>query len=186
MAPTEQTILSNYLLVPAQLPAIISLQEFIALFPRQLQSSPRIRSLYRDLQSQRNVVVDAVAEEIEQEVKQGKAMRRAVIRSKREAEAEAQEQDDEVEIERMLGNWSAPQNPRHSLASILPDMEGAIGALEAELQLLEEEEAALLASVRGTVGGMSDLRYGRLANSRLPEQVLDGLVNLQEICRGKS
>ncbi|KAK4242125.1 Cnl2/NKP2 family protein-domain-containing protein [Achaetomium macrosporum] len=184
MAPTEQAILSNYLLVPARLPAIISLQEFIALFPRQLQSSPRIRSLYRDLQSQRNVVVDAVAEQIEQEVKQGKAMRRAVIRSKREAEA--QEQDDEVEIERMLGSWSAPQNARHSLASILPDMEGAIGALEAELQLLEEEEAALLSSVRGTVGAMSDLRYGRLANSQLPDQVLDGLANLQEICRGKS
>jgi centromere-localized protein 2 len=104
MAPTEQTILNNYLLVPAQLPAIVSLQEFIAFFPRQLQSSPRIRSLYRDLQSQRNVVVDAVAEQIEQEVKQGKAMRRAVIRSKREAEA--QEQDDEVEIERMVSNPS--------------------------------------------------------------------------------
>jgi centromere-localized protein 2 len=65
-------------------------------------------------------------------------------------------------------------------------MEGAIGALEAELQLLEEEDAALLASVRDTVGGMSDLRYGRLANSQLPEQVLDGLANLQEICREKS
>lgn len=100
MAPTEQTILRNYLLVPAQLPSFISLQEFITLFPRQLQSSPRIRSLYRDLQSQRNSVVDAVAEQIEQEAKQGKAMRRAVIRSRREAEAH--EQDDEIEIERMV------------------------------------------------------------------------------------
>ena len=100
MAPTEQNILTNYLLVPAQLPAIISLQEFVALFPKQLQSSPRIRSLYRDLQSQRNALIDAVAEQIEAEAKQGKAMRRAVIRSRREAEA--QEQDDEVEIERMV------------------------------------------------------------------------------------
>jgi centromere-localized protein 2 len=100
MAPTEDTILRNYLLVPAQLPSIISLQEFVALFPRQLQSSPRIRSLYRDLQRQRNAVVDAVAEQIEHEVKQGKAMRRAVIRSRREAEAN--EQDDEIEIERMV------------------------------------------------------------------------------------
>jgi centromere-localized protein 2 len=65
-------------------------------------------------------------------------------------------------------------------------MEGAVGELEAELQLLEEEEAALLASVRQTVGAMSDLRYGRLANSQLPEQVLDGLANLQEICRPKN
>lgn len=65
-------------------------------------------------------------------------------------------------------------------------MDGAINELEAEMQLLEEEEAALLASVRQTVGGMSDLRYGRLANSQLPEQVLDGLGNLQEICKTKN
>jgi len=85
-----------------------------------------------------------------------------------------------------LGNWSEPQNPKHSLSSILPDMEGAISALEAELQLLEEEEASLLASVRQTVGAMSDLRYGRLANSQLREQVLDGLGNLEEICKGQN
>ncbi|KAL2149676.1 hypothetical protein VTH82DRAFT_8328 [Thermothelomyces myriococcoides] len=184
MAPTEQSILTNYLLAPAQLPTIMSLQEFTALFPRKLQSSPRIRSLYRDLQSQRNAVVDHVAAEIEQEAKRGKEMRRAVIRSKRAAEA--QEQDAEIEIERMLGNWSEPQNAKHDLASILPDMEGAISALEAELQLLEEEEESLLDSVRQTVGAMSDLRYGRLANSQLPEQVLDGLGNLEEICRSKN
>ncbi|KAK4135667.1 hypothetical protein BT67DRAFT_418727 [Trichocladium antarcticum] len=184
MAPTEQKILTNYLLAPSQLPAIISLAEFIALFPRPLQSSPRIRSLYRDLQSQRNAVIDSVADEIEAEVKQGKAMRRAVIRSRREADA--QEQDDEVEIERMLGNWASPEHSQHSLATILPEMDGAINELEAEMQLLEEEEAALLASVRQTVGGMSDLRYGRLANSQLPEQVLDGLGNLQDICTTKN
>jgi len=62
-------------------------------------------------------------------------------------------------------------------------MEGAISELQAELQLLDEEEAALLASVRQTVGAMSDLRYGRLANAQLPEQVLDGLGNLEAICR---
>ncbi|KAL2260990.1 hypothetical protein VTK26DRAFT_4836 [Humicola hyalothermophila] len=184
--PTEQTILTNYLLVPAQLPAIISLQEFVALFPRALQSSPRIRSLYRDLQSQRNALIDAVAEQIAAEARQGRAMRRAVVRARREAEAAHEEQDVEVEIERMLGNWSGRPNERHSLATILPDMEGAVSELGAELQLLEEEEAALLASVRQTVGGMSDLRYGRLANSQLPGQVLDGLANLQEICKTKN
>ncbi|GAB1312914.1 Cnl2/NKP2 family protein-domain-containing protein [Madurella fahalii] len=182
MAPTEQKILSNYLLVPAQLPAIISLQEFVGLFPRSLQSSPQIRSLYRDLQSQRNALVDLVAEQIDEEAKHGKAMRRALIRSRREADA--QEQDDELEIERMLGN--APRNPKHSVASILPDMEGAISELESELQLMEEEEAALLASVRQTVGAMSDLRYGRLANGQLREQVLEGLANLREACKGKN
>lgn len=100
MAPTESKILSNYLLVPAQLPAIISLQEFIALFPRSMQSSSQIRSLYRDLQSQRNALVDAVAADIETETKRGRAQRRAFIKEKRNAES--QEYDDEVEIERMV------------------------------------------------------------------------------------
>lgn len=65
-------------------------------------------------------------------------------------------------------------------------MEGAISELESELQLMEEEEAALLASVQQTVGALSDLRYGRLANSQLREQVLDGLANLRETCKGKN
>ncbi|KAL1837409.1 hypothetical protein VTJ49DRAFT_3801 [Mycothermus thermophilus] len=187
MPPTEHEILTNYLLVAAQLPSIVSLQEFITLFPRALQSSPRIRSLYRDLQSQRNAVVDAVAESIDEEARQGRAMRRAVIQARRRDADRLEERDEEVEIERILGNWSdAQRNNKHSLESILPEMESAVGELEAELQLLQEEEAALLASVQQTVGAMSDLRYGRLANSQLPEQVLDGLTNLEEICRAKN
>ncbi|KAK0705386.1 Cnl2/NKP2 family protein-domain-containing protein [Lasiosphaeris hirsuta] len=185
MAPSESTIISNYLLVPAQLPAIISLQEFIALFPRSLQSSPHIRSLYRDLQGQRNALVDSVAAGIETEAKRGKALRRAVIKIRREAES--QEHDDEVEIERMLfGAASNSQNSKHTVSSIIPDLEGAISELEGELQRLEEEQAALMASAQQTVGSMSDLRYGRLANSKLRDQVLDGLANLQETCTGKN
>jgi centromere-localized protein 2 len=86
-----------------------------------------------------------------------------------------------------LGNWwSEPKHSKHTLASILPDMESAISELETELQLLEEEEVSLVVSVKQTVGAMSDLRYGRLANNQLPEQVVDGLANLQEICRARN
>lgn len=100
MAPSELEILNNYLLVPSQLPAIISLQEFTALFPRSLQSSPHVRTLYRDLQSQRNAVVDSVASNIEDEVRRAKGLRRAVVRARKEAEN--QEFDDEIEIERTV------------------------------------------------------------------------------------
>lgn len=100
MAPTEATILANYLLVPAQLPAIISLKEFTELFPRALQSSPQIRRLYRDLQNQRNALIDEVASNIQTEVKRGKVLRREVLRAKREAED--QEGDDEVDLERAV------------------------------------------------------------------------------------
>ncbi|KAK4202570.1 Cnl2/NKP2 family protein-domain-containing protein [Triangularia verruculosa] len=183
MAPTEQAILSNYLLIPAQLPAIISLEEFTGFFPRQLQASPHLRSLYRDLQSQRNAVVDAVAEEIQAEARQGRALRRHVMKARREAEA--QEQDDELDIERMLGTLPDSQNPKHGLQSILPSLEDAISELESQLQLIQSEEASLLSSVQKTVGDLSDLRYGRLANPKLPEQVLEGLQGLQETCKEK-
>lgn len=99
--PTETTMLANYLLVPAQLPAIISLKEFTDLFPRAQQSSAQIRKLYRDLQTQRNTLADDVASNIEDEARRGKVLRREILRAKREAENA--DGDGEVEIERAVG-----------------------------------------------------------------------------------
>jgi centromere-localized protein 2 len=100
MAPTESAILDSFLLTPSQLPAIITPQEFTALFPRAQQSSPQVRTLYRDLQSQRNAVVDTVAANIENEAKRSKSIRRAAVRIRREAET--QDYDRELERERMV------------------------------------------------------------------------------------
>ncbi|RYP70912.1 hypothetical protein DL771_005162 [Monosporascus sp. 5C6A] len=186
MAPNEATILSNYLLLPARLPNIVTLQEFTSFFPKSQQSSPQIRTLYRDLQQQRNAIVEGVAENINAQIKQGKALRRQVIKERREAEQE--EQDDEIEIERTLfGPTSNIIRPKsHDLLSILPELEDAANDMEQELQKLEQEEAALLESVKQTVGNMSDLRYGRLANSKLRTEVLDGLQGLRDVCEQKT
>jgi centromere-localized protein 2 len=54
--------------------------------------------------------------------------------------------------------------------------------VEDEVRRLEEEAKALLEEMRGTVGGLSDLRYGRLANGQLREQVLEGLERLEAAC----
>jgi centromere-localized protein 2 len=97
MAPTEATILSTFLLPPAPLPSIISLKAFTELFPRSQQSSPQIRTLYRDLQHQRAQITDAVAHNIATETKRGNAQRRALVKARRAAARE--EQDDEVDIE---------------------------------------------------------------------------------------
>ena len=61
-------------------------------------------------------------------------------------------------------------------------MEGAIEDIEGEVHRLEEEAEALLEQMRGTVGGLSDLRYGRLANGQLKAQVLEGLGRLESSC----
>lgn len=75
---------------------------------------------------------------------------------------------------------------KHDILSIIPELEGAINQLQSELQLLGEEEASLLASIEKTVDSMSDLRYGRLANGQLREDVLEGLTNLQETCKAEN
>ncbi|KAL1864741.1 hypothetical protein Daus18300_007543 [Diaporthe australafricana] len=182
MAPTESTILANYLLVPAQLPAIISLKEFTGLFPRGQQSSPQVRRLYRDLQIQRNALIDAVASNIETEAKRAKALRREVLRAKREAEEH--EIDDEIDIERALyGADSGAPVSNHDINSIIPELDSSAEELDASIQALEKEEAELMQSLKQTVGSMSDLRYGRLSNGQLTEQVLEGLQNVQETCQ---
>jgi len=97
--PTEATIISNFLLPPAPLPAIISLKAFTALFPRaqQAQSLDNIRALYRDLQLSRGRLTDVVASNIDKEVRKGIAQRRAVVRSRKLDEKDRV--DDEVEVE---------------------------------------------------------------------------------------
>lgn len=100
MAPTESDILHNYLTVPAQLPSIISLDEFTELFPKAHRSNPQIRLLYRDLQHQRRGLVDTVAENIADEEKRGKSIKREIAYTRRKAAQ--QEADPELEIERAV------------------------------------------------------------------------------------
>ncbi|KAH6891270.1 Cnl2/NKP2 family protein-domain-containing protein [Thelonectria olida] len=185
MPPTESEILTNYLIQPSSLTSITTLDQFRALFPRPLQSSPQVRSLYRDLQAQRNAVLDGVAENVTDELKRGSVMRKEAIRARREAERE--HGDPEIEMERALfGATSGAKNAKHSLASIIPELDGATGALEAEIEKLKEEEAALLESVKQTIGGLSDLRYGRFANGQIADEVIDGLKNVEAACDRKS
>ncbi|EPE35255.1 hypothetical protein GLAREA_10952 [Glarea lozoyensis ATCC 20868] len=183
MAPTEEAILSSFLLPPSPLPSIITLKAFTELFPKAQQSSPQIRVLYRDLQHQRARVVDAVTHNISNESKRGRTQRRAVIRERRRAERG--DQDDEVRIENALFGPSSNLDSfkPHSLSSILPDLESATIQLEEDVRRLEEEANAVLDGIHGMIGGLSDIRYGRLANTALPEQVIDDLTVLQSSCK---
>ena len=98
--PTEATILSTYLLLPADLRSIITPAQFAGLFPKAAASSPQITSLYRDLETQRAATITEVRENIEAEVRRGRKMRAEVARSRREEEGEAG--DDEMEVERAV------------------------------------------------------------------------------------
>lgn len=86
----------------------------------------------------------------------------------------------------LFAEKSAAKSAKHTINSIVPELDGAAGALEAEIAQLEEEEATLTESIRRTVGGLSDLRYGKFANGKLRDEIVDGLASLQEACEGKS
>ncbi|KAK3044005.1 hypothetical protein LTS18_002429, partial [Coniosporium uncinatum] len=88
MAPTESSILSNFLLPPAPLSSIISFQKFRDLFPGAQRDNPQIAVLYRELQHQRAIDSDDVKRNIATEVKGGEKQRREVVRARRKAEKE--------------------------------------------------------------------------------------------------
>ncbi|PHH60518.1 hypothetical protein CDD81_1565 [Ophiocordyceps australis] len=194
-SPSEADILTKYLLQPAPLTAIVSSEQWAALFPRSLRVSAasQLRSLLRDLQSQRNAaVIDSVAVNIAAEARRGAAMRAEVLRLRQadDAETKGNSNDGEVDMEvALFGQVASAVDaplPRYSLVSIVPELDGAADALEAEIKQLEQQEQALLASVKQTVGDLSDLRYGKLANIKLIQDLVDGLDAMQQTCTTKS
>lgn len=97
----EAELLTTFLLTPAPLPAILTFDQFRALFPRPVHGSPLLRSLFRDLQAQRGRVLDTVAASVELESQRGgQAIRREVARQRRE-EVDW-EVDGEVEMDRAV------------------------------------------------------------------------------------
>lgn len=68
------------------------------------------------------------------------------------------------------------------MTSILPELESAVEDVQDEIARLDQEADTLLEELKGTVGGLSDLRYGRMANGQLREQVLEGLARLEGAC----
>jgi centromere-localized protein 2 len=88
MSPSENSILTNFLLPPAPLPTIISLRQFTELFPRAYQSNPHVKVLYQELQHQRVIDIDDVKRGIATEVKKGEKQRRQISRTRRKLNQE--------------------------------------------------------------------------------------------------
>ena len=99
MAPTESTILTNFLLSPASLSTIITLRQFTDLFPSAKRSNPQIKLLYRELQHQRALIIDQVRRNITAEANRGERQRREVVRERRQVELDEMDEEDYREIE---------------------------------------------------------------------------------------
>lgn len=100
MGPTEAEVLTNYLIRPASLDAVLTFESFAERFPASQRDGAPVRLLWKDLVAQRERVLDDVRASIDSEVKRGQAMRREMLRARREAEQE--EPDGEIEMERAV------------------------------------------------------------------------------------
>ena len=100
MAPTEVEVLTNHLIRPAPLDAIVTYEWFASLFPPARRGSDQVRQLWRDLEAQRERALARVRANIEDEVRRGLAMRREILAARREAALE--EEDVEIETERVV------------------------------------------------------------------------------------
>ncbi|KAJ5585538.1 uncharacterized protein N7459_005338 [Penicillium hispanicum] len=190
MAPSEESILSNFLLSPAPLPTVLSLQKFTELFPKRLRNHPHIRTLYRELQQVREHDMDRVNENIDQEIQQGERQKAELRKASLTAGVEAANEDEQREMDldiHLFGQNSARSEDCHSVASLLVEMEAACANLEREIADVDREAASVLAGLKTTVGDLSDLRYGKLQGpagtaNTLVDETIKGLQNLEDAC----
>lgn len=126
MAPTESSILSNFLLLPAPLHTFITLQKFTELFPRPQRSNPQIKLLYRELQYLRGLQTDEIKENIAQEVKIGSRQQKEVARARRKTERyeiegfDGREIDMEIEVELL---YTTDKNETDGMTAMRTDLE---------------------------------------------------------------
>ena len=190
---TESSMLISYLLEPASLPTILPYSQFLAFFPTQHRSSPQIKLLYRDLQFLRTVDMDVVDGNIAGECKRGDGMKVEMLRQlhadgKRQGELGDQR---EVEMDMQLFGPAGSvhrRDRRHTMDSLLQDMEHTCQHLEADTQHAEAEAEEVLRHVKETVGALSELRYGKFAKAPSLEvggvegKVVNALKGLEEAC----
>ncbi|CAI7631750.1 unnamed protein product [Penicillium glandicola] len=159
MAPSEESILSNFLLSPAPLPTV------------------------------REQDMDRVNESIDNEIKQGEKqraeLRKAILATGVEASnSEQREMDMDLHL---FGQPPTVPGDYHSVASLLAEMETASANIEHEIAGIDQEAAKILAQLNTTVGDMSDLRYGKLQGPAstaedVASEAIKGLQNLEDVC----
>ncbi|KAL4932727.1 Ctf8-domain-containing protein [Aspergillus undulatus] len=186
MAPSETSILSNFLLSAASLPTIMSLQQFTELFPKRLRAHPHIRVLYRELQQLREQDMDIVSENIYKEARRGDSQKAELRKSLAETGVDGMTDQREMDMDvQLYGPTSRSSSDHHSVASLLAAMEAACADIESEITGVDGEASALLSELNSAVDEMSDLRYGKMHGSvgatveGVVSEAIRGLNNLE-------
>jgi len=98
MAPSESSIVRNFLLSPAPLPVALPFDQFKDLFPTSLQANPEVVALYRELQHQRAIDMDDVKRNIETEARKGELQQREVLRARKKSQQSEMKDIDQREL----------------------------------------------------------------------------------------
>lgn len=86
MPSQEAKILGDFLLASAPLRDFITLRDFTDIFPRAHRSNPAVQEIYRELQRIRDKDVELVRQDIIDEVKRSKQLRREYARERRQVD----------------------------------------------------------------------------------------------------
>lgn len=89
----------------------------------------------------------------------------------------------ELILMQLYGPNSGALADKHNIHSIVPELDSAVEELDAAIHDLEQVEIELKEAIQQTVGNMSDLRYGRLSNGQLRNQIIEGLEAFRETCQ---
>lgn len=194
MAPTEASILSDFLLSPAALPTIIPMNKFTELFPKGQRSHPQVKLLYRELQHLRatdiGIVKENIAKEITKGARQMTSMHKAWSAGRGDVNG-ANKAGLDIDVKMFGATSNLPSAQAHTISSMLSELDRACSDLEKELEETQPESESVLEHVQTAVGELSDLRYGKLgttAGSRrtVGTEVADGLRRLEEACQSNA
>ncbi|KAF2748996.1 hypothetical protein M011DRAFT_399332 [Sporormia fimetaria CBS 119925] len=189
MPSQEATLLANFLLAPAALRNVLTFDQFAAILPSAQRSNPAVRDLYQELERLRNEDIQAVRENINDEIKASRPLRRACARRRKEQYDKAVAGLDLValETERELSGDPSGSKP-HTLRTIQPSIQEACQTIEAQIEEMESELQGTMQELKEVAGDLSDLRYGSfpksVAGADLTEEVLATLERLEAACEG--
>ncbi|KAF2258636.1 hypothetical protein CC78DRAFT_537627 [Lojkania enalia] len=178
MASEERVLLANFLLSPAPFPNVLTQEEFVRIFPAAHRSSPAIAELYNELRHIRRRNIENVRQNIENEVRASKQLRRE-YRKNRQVEDHAFVAGlDPVALAMEVElSGHGPRGKPHTLQTVRSSMEDACVSIQAQIATIEADIEKTVEDLKTAIGDLSDLRYGQLAKSaRSGEDITDELL----------
>jgi centromere-localized protein 2 len=132
-----------------------------------------------------------VRENIAREVKRGERQKEELRTARAATGVAGMDHKDQLEMDMDIQLFGQPSTTaadhRHSLRSLLPEMERACASMEKEIESAEAEAAAILAELTARTGELSDLRYGKFNKPSgiagdIVDEAIRGLNKLEEAC----